>query len=419
MNPNRSKSLIRILIYFFPAVMDLIMAQFLFVNAVRLAKMGASASVVAGVATVWSLLYMIACPLVGRFVTPSNAARMMMGSAVSLIVFSALFLVVPGMTGIYILCGGVGAASALFFPPFQVFMKAVDTAGEKPITYSTGLYTFSWSMGFALGPFVAGFLMEAGTAVLPGQETNGWRYAYAFTGCAALITLVGIWLLKHLAQPDDSNASSGTTATPAAIPSHFDYSRMPDLAWLGWIGAGVGVIVLSIIRAVFPSRAVSGLHMADSTQGVIFFLLSLTQALTGLALGLSRLWMYRALPIALFGLVGIVGLLGFGFGATKPVLYSAAILFGVYSGAFFFYLVFHALAHPVKSARYVAINESVVGVGGIIGPMVGGLLADRSGFNVSCLAGAALLLVVTLYQIVVHQRNPPVSSPSATPSPVS
>jgi MFS family permease len=334
---------------------------------------------------------------------------MMMVSAISMMVLSVLFLVVPGKAGIYVLCAFTGISAALFFPPFQIFMKAVDTVGEKPVTYSTGLYTFAWSLGLSLGPFVAGYLMETGTATTPGGETSGWRYAYVFIICTALLTAIGIQFLQHLAHPAETPVRQ-TPSAPSPGPSSFDYSRMPDLAWLGWIGAGVGVIVISIIRGVFPSRAVTGLHMADSTQGTIFFLLSLTQALTGLALCLSRFWMYRPLAVAAFGLVGMAGTLCFGFGTTTPVLYLAAMLFGVYSGGFFFYLVFHALAHPVKSAHYVAINESVVGIGGIIGPVLGGLLADRFGFGVSCLSGVGLVAVVTLFQMAVHQRHPPAAS---------
>ena len=297
MNRSTSAGPARVLIYVFPALMDMIMALVLFVNAVRLAKMGASATVVAGSATVWSLLYMLACPVVGRYVSASNAARLMLASCAAMVLFCALFTVTSGVVGIYLLCAGVGAAASLFFAPFQVFMKAVDTAGEKPMTYSTGLYTFAWSTGFALGPFVSGFLMETGTAAAPGLETGGWKYAYVFAGAGALAAAVGIRLLQHLAHPPAP--APGPVEPAAARPARplFDYSRMPDLAWLGWIGAGVGVLVLSIVRAVFPAHAVKDLQLADSTQGTILFLLSAAQALTGLALCLSRLWMYRAAAV--------------------------------------------------------------------------------------------------------------------------
>ena len=111
---------------------------------------------------------------------------------------------------------------------------------------------------------------------------------------------------------------------------------MPDLAWLGWIGGGVGMILITFVRAVFPVRAEAVLHLAQSTQGVIFFLVSLSQALTGLVLCRSRYWMYRPLAISAFGLLGVLGLLVFGFGEATLALVAGAVLFGVYSGSFFF-----------------------------------------------------------------------------------
>ena len=392
----------RILIYLFPALMDMVVSLILFVSTIRVAKMGANASTVSGVITVWSLLYMCACPVAGRFVTPANAARMMVACCASVSVLCVLFTVLSSLIGIYVLMLLVGAAVAFFFAPFQVFMKAVDTADGRPVTYSTGIYTFAWSMGFATGPFVSGFLMELGSRAAPGAETVGWKYAYAFGAVAAALTAAGLYgFQRQAARP----AAPAGPAQPAAPAGGFDYSRMPDLAWLGWVGAGAGIVVLSIIRSVFPARAVTALHMADSTQGLIFFVLNIAQALTGLALTRSRLWMYRPWAVGAFGLVGVVGCAAFGLGSTPAAFEFAAACFGVYSGAFFFYLVFHSLTHPSRSAHYVAINESVVGVCGIIGPMLGGVIADLAGFGYPYLAGALVVAVATAFQCGVHRRH--------------
>ncbi len=53
MERSASTAYVRILIYFFPALMDMIMALVLFVNPIRLSKMGGSATVAAGSAACW------------------------------------------------------------------------------------------------------------------------------------------------------------------------------------------------------------------------------------------------------------------------------------------------------------------------------------------------------------------------------
>jgi predicted MFS family arabinose efflux permease len=395
MNAQPVRRTSSILIYSLPVLADMLVAQFLFINSVRLAHAGASASVVANTVAMWSIVYLLACPAVGRFVTVANAAHMMAGSMAGMALLGGLFTVVEGVAGVYILMALAGVAAAFFFPPFQVFMKAVDRVEDKPLTYSTGLYTFAWSLGFAIGPFIAGFLM--------GRGPSGWKQAWWFAVAVALMASVGVFSLRHRTRGPSAPAFSGIEVSQK---TRADYSHQTDLAWMGWIGGGVGMILITLIRAVFPVRAEAVLHLTQGLQGLLFFLLSLSQAVTGLILCRSRYWMYRPAAMAGFGLFGLVGMLAFGFGESLPSLVAGALMFGVYSGSFFFYLVFHALVHPRRSSQYVAINESVVGICGMAGAMLGGWVADRFGFGMLYSAGMALLLLTLGFQWIVHQRFP-------------
>ncbi len=393
---------ISLIIYLLPTIADMVVAQFFFINAVRLSHQGASATVVANTLTTWSLVYLIACPLIGRFVTERNASRLMVVSMGSLALISLFFTLIPGTVGVYVLMALAGFATALFFLPFQVFMKAVDGANNKPLTYSTGLYTFAWSMGFAIGPFVSGLLMEMGTT-LSGDADAGWKYACYFASAVSSITAVAIFYMRDLAQTQPAcTALPPETPTPITV----DYSRQPDLAWLGWVSAGIGVIVLTYIRAIFPVRGETALHLSQGFQGLLFFLVSAAQGLTGLALCRSRFWMYRPSAITAFGSLGVVGIIIFGFGHSPLILCMGALLFGIYSGSFFFYLVFHALVHPQRSSQYVSINESMVGICSMLGAVLGGFLADRLGFGTVYASGATLILLALILQGYIHRRHP-------------
>ena len=401
-----SRERLSLLIYLLPAVADMVVAQFMFINAIRLSQQGASAVVVANTVTTWSLVYLASCLILGRLVTKANAARLMIASMGGLALISFLFTVIPGVAGIYVLMALAGIATALFFLPFQAFMKAVDGTHNKPITYSTGLYTFAWSMGFALGPFISGLLMEFGTPT-PGGESSGWKTACYFASTLSTLTGIAIYFLRDLVRSPQTVPSRliETSPPPTASPP-VDYSQQPDLAWLGWASAGVGVIALTFVRAIFPVRGETYLHLTQSFQGLLFFLVSAAQGVTGLTLCRSRYWMYRPAAVVAFGCLGIAGALVFGFGQSPLLLCAGAILFGIYTGSFFFYLVFHALIHPVRSAQYVAINESVVGICSMLGAVLGGFMADRFGFGVLYASGATLILMVLILQRFVHHRHP-------------
>ena len=89
------------------------------------------------------------------------------------------------------------------------------------------------------------------------------------------------------------------------------------------------------------------------------------------------------------------------------MLCFAAVAGGIYSGSFFFYIVFHALVHKTKSVKYISINEMVVGITGFIAPVAAGFLSGISkSYVYPYLVGAILLAAMVAFQMVVHKRHP-------------
>lgn len=389
----------RLVIYLFPALIDAVAAQVLFVNTVRAARMGGSAMAVAGMVTLWSLLYAFVCPLVGRWVRPGNAAAMMIGGCVTLAGASLLFLGVNRLAPMYLLVSVCSVAMAFFFTPFQVFMKAVAQNGGRSLRSSVGAYTFAWSAGFAVGPFISGFLMQLDASGAP-RAVAGWQWTYILGAGTAVLTALGVWALAHLA-----GGSGATTeaAVEASLLKDAGETARPDLAWLGWTAGGAGIVVLSMIRGVFPVRAVS-LQLSDATLGTFFFLLSAAQALCALALIRSRTWMYRPGVALGFGVLGVIGALLTGWGRTGPILYAGAVAFGLFMGALFFAFVYYAILHPRHAARNVARNELVVGLCGIVGPTLGGYLGDTVNLSFPYLMAGLLIVAAVLLQAHTLRR---------------
>jgi len=395
----------RIFIYAFPALMDMVMASTMFVCTVRAAQMNCPPGQVAALVTMWSATYMVVCQVVARVITPRNAARLGMLGCGALAVTSGALIALPGLTPMYLLMAGVAAGAAFFFAPFQVFMKCVHQAAAKPVSYSAGLYVFAWSAGFAVGPFVAGYLWK----------TAGWQWCHALNAAAALLTAAGIFLLKHHgearpAQPHP--AEPQRLAASAAV----DCPRRPDFARLGWLCGGLGVLTFALFRSIFPSSG-EMLSFSEPAQGTVLFFSAAVQSAVGLALARTRTWMYRPMALVAFGLLGMLGLVLMARAVTPSGFYLAAACHGVYSGSFFFYMTFHSMVHPTRSSRYVSINESVVGGASIAGSFAGGQIANFAGLPASYLAGAAVVLAATLAQGVVHARRPAADEETHSPEP--
>ena len=138
------------------------------------------------------------------------------------------------------------------------------------------------------------------------------------------------------------------------------------------------------------------LGFSQAQAGIVIAAVSYVQALTALCLIRGKTFMYRPLPAVAAGTCGIAALLVFGTGSTFLQFMTAAILFGVYSGFFYFMFVYHSLISPEKSSRYVAVNEVIVGATGTIGPFAAGLLTSPqtsgAAFPAAALVSAAGIL---------------------------
>lgn len=383
-----------LLIYVVPASVDLVLSLIIFVTTVRAAQMSGGALLSAVILTVWSLVYVVSCQVVGRLTTTANAHRLALAGVALLAATCAALAAAAAFAPMAALAAVAGVAAALFFPPFQVFMKDFDAAGGRPLAGSTGLYTFAWSTGYAVGPLVAGFLMRVGAPGAAAGERPGWRLAFVL---GSLVCILIAALLAGVNRGGERRRTSDAAMPPGPAAPGTPGPAAPDFAWLGWIMAGAGLIASSAIRSIFPARALVSLRLIESQIGGLFFAINAAQALAGLAMTRSRTWMYRALPQAAVALAGLVGVACFGIGRSLVLLMAGAILFGVYCGAFYFTIVFFALSHPDRAGRYVAVNESVVGLSGVLGPLAAGAAADAFGQHVPYLALAGLIFLVTAF----------------------
>ncbi len=145
--------------------------------------------------------------------------------------------------------------------------------------------------------------------------------------------------------------------------------------------------------------------MGTAEQGTAMFILRIVQAFVGLSFIRGKTWMYRPGPLTAFGICGIGSLGLFAFAPNPASLYVAAGCLGVYSGSLFFFLVFHSVIHPTRSARYVSINEMVVGIGGVAGPVIVGVLTDYLSLKTAYLVIGIMVVMAVGLQVIVTFRK--------------
>lgn len=334
--------MIKVLIYLFPILINFLSGSMFYVTANRFTEAGAEKVYVSSTSAAWALTYFI-------------------GSL-------------------------VGAAMAVYCTPFQVFMKRIG-GGASGVVYSTAMYTWSWSFGNALGPFVFGFLPS-------WQSAFAVNAAIAF-GLALLVIWTNAYLKHHQPAGDAAQASDGADGRDL-------YAGRPDLAWLGWLGLAFGFTTLCLIRTLQQDLILTELPGIDRMHPCIMLaLLSGVQGFFALSLMRTRTWMYSPWPNLAAGVIGVASLLMIAYGHSAVTFYVASTIHGFYTGYYYFMLVFHSLVHPTRSGTYVGINEAVVGVVCIVASAGGGVVADAIGNRSTFALCALLVAAVTVVQTVV------------------
>jgi predicted MFS family arabinose efflux permease len=360
---------LKILAYFVPFAINFLSGGFFFITSHRFAEASAPGIIIGSATAAWGIAYCAVTAIVGKLVNGANALKFILSGGVMLMITALGFIIFNGLYTqfVWLICAGVGAA--MFCTPFQLLAKAIESGGETPGTVkATAFYTLTWSTGIATGPLAfARFSVRTG---------------FIITFILALAVTVSVMIIARLLKNKEKNCNTVDCDTAAKeketeIFSEKDYNK---LAILGWIVGGLGTITVCQIRSMWPKH---GYFLAISKDHIAYILalVSYIQAFTALLLCRSETWMWRKVPALLMTLPAVLSLLLFAFATDLKIFYAAAVIYGIYSGTFYFYLVYHSLAHPTRSRFFVAGNEVIVGIVNLLAPVIGGMFVDITGFT--------------------------------------
>lgn len=206
--------------------------------------------------------------------------------------------------------------------------------------------------------------------------TVGWRWAYV---SAAVLALAVPLVLPASAPPADPGPQEGITpSTRAAGP--YRLAPLAVLAIGTTLGAGVGnsfgaFVVDSAVAAGQPSDTAGLVAAAGSALGVL--------SRIGVGVLADRRDGRWLLVVAAMMLAGVPASGLMALGAAGAVLPAVALAYGI--GWAWAGLLNHAvtLSHPVDAGRATGVTQSGVAIGGALGPLGFGRLADASSLAVA------------------------------------
>ena len=384
----------KFVIYLFPVMINFIASGVFFYVTQRFVDAGASKLLTAMVIPTWAIAYCISNVIMGKIVTPKNAAKLIVyggiiiaASSLGFIFLNQLLMLLLAWTGL------LGIGFGFYCSSFQVWCRELEQNSSSGIAMATGKYTMAWSLGFASGALTFGLL----------------NAALAFSVCFAVgvlvavgVSLIDCYLKKHPAVP-------AAVADNADLPSAADavVSKFPDYAWVGWIVGGIVSLAVNQLRSMLQVHGDAiGIVNNKETMAFTLMTVSLVQGTTALFLVKSRVWMYKLLPLILIALTGAVSMAFFGVVRSLAGFLLTAFVYGIYSGCGYFIFVFYALANREKAGRNAAVNEISVSIVSIAGPMLGGLLVDTTGISWTPFAMASgMIILAAIFHTVVFSSD--------------
>jgi len=369
------------LVYLFPILLNMMDGGMFFITAYRFSEAGASKMLITGTMVSWALAYCITVMLSGRLVNSRRAPYLIILGCLGMLGASLGGVLLPALMLQFVWIGLLGIGSGLFAPGFQVFMKSLECGSNGGTVRSVALYTFAWSLGIAIGPFIFSVL--------------DWHIAYYINSVCSLLIALGIWLIGKYCPRKEDNSNEPPVQEPM-------FAGFPNLVLVGWLGGFCVSMCVSIVRSLEPDLAVQ-FNVGQLHGGLVQALVSFAQALTGLAFCRSQTWMYEKKSLLIAALLGIAGLLLMTLGKCNVAyMYLAAILCGIYTGIAYYMFTFHSLVHPTKNGFYVSMNELLVGIASVVCPFFSGILASGHGTVAVFYTMSGVVLLFYLLQLKYH-----------------
>ena len=357
------------------------------------------------VPAIGAVVYIVSAPLAGHWSDRVSRTLLCLGGG-AVLVAAALAAWRTGRLDVLLaLQGLMGLGKSLYWPAVQATLGDLSSGATR--VGVLGRFNVAWSGGKTAGFLAGGLLLGA----------LGFEAVYL--GGAACV-MVAFVLLPKGGRVDAALAVAGRgDATAAAASAPAPHHSTPPAAMLraframGWVANTAAYGAFGILTHHLPQWFAAQQWAPDrygwylglilASQTAVFLLLA---GPLPLAWSARRLWLPQvasAAAVAIIPAAGFAGLL-----ATAPVI-------GLGCGVCYAASIYYSLEGQEGRGRNAGIHEGLVGAGGLLPPLLAGLLVRwGAGLHAPYLLASALLLGAVGLQVILRIRIPGETSSTAS-----
>ncbi|HUX14233.1 MAG TPA: MFS transporter [Spirochaetia bacterium] len=349
---------------------------------------GAPPALVSVFAATWTATYAFSCIALRRLSMRLLPRHSLILAAATMAVSLALIPLFNSLALAFLLYACFGTAVSFFWPPLMGWLSA--GLEQRALSSIIGRYNLSWSTGTIISPFLGGLLYQSGS-LLPLFVSIALLGATALFIAAASVGLPRIKSDLHReARQIRGERSGAENSTPLRFPARF--------AVFGTYFA------FGIILNVLPLYLRDHLGMTESDAGLFLLIRAASTTLGFVLLGRRTFWHFKKWWI-LGGQI-LVLLLAFLFSLLHETFALAVgvALFGAGMAIVYNNSVFHGISGSRSRASRMAVHESTLTAGVVVGSMVGGPIYQAYSINAAFLVAAAVCLFSAIVMTILLVR---------------
>lgn len=275
-----------------------------------------------------------------------------------------------------------GVTTMTFFVPFQAILgKATN---RFSLRISGGLFILSWTLGLATGPVIIGFIFNISIKI-----------GYIIVIIISLLIFIFYYISKHI----DMNKPNYKIKNDENNTVTARYK-----VYIGWLTFFIGALLLNTLRFMFIDYGIR-INLTKSHIGILIGVLTCFVGIGALMSALNFIKLERK---RIFSTVAVVGALGLFFIAIVKSFYIFLIIFialGIVTGFSYYCGVYYAMSDYKNAGKNVAINETLSGIAGFLGPFVVGFLASGYGYTYGFLFLMSLVLIFLFSAVYIMHRS--------------
>ncbi|MGI6037964.1 MAG: MFS transporter [Limnochordia bacterium] len=273
-----------------------------------------------------------------------------------------------------------GITAAIFWPLISAWVG--DGAHGDELLQRLGRFNIAFSIGMLVGPLV-----------------TGWALAWSMVGAVLFgVFIIGLImaLILKVAEPP----------VQEVVETNDDLEVISPWVYVGWLANVANFIAVGLLRMLFPKIGLAH-GFSSSTIGVLLAIFYGGWFVVFLFLLRFSGWPYRPGPLLVLQSIGIFGFLILWRAQSALSFAIGLFLFGLCVGMTYFSSLFYCQDGEDEKGHKAGYHETFLGVGMLIGPVLGGLLADRFSLQTPFLFCAIVVFLAMGVQVYLLRRPTP------------